>query len=88
MVVVYGKRIARHVRKRKLPADIWADFRDAFRSLADTKNFRLFDIKKLTDKGQHRYFRLRLGRYRALFWIDKDTIYVEDIGPRGEIYKP
>ena len=86
MNVVYSKRIARQVRKRKLPQDIWTDFRDAFQSLADTMNFRLFDIKKLTDKGP--YYRLRLGRYRALFRIDKETIYVEDIGPRGEIYQP
>ena len=88
MDVVYSKRVGRRVRKRKLPSDVWVDFRDAFKSLADTKNFRLFDIKKLTDKGQYRYYRLRLGRYRALFWIEKETIYVEDIGPRGEIYKP
>lgn len=52
-----------------------------------TMNFRLFDIKKLTTKGSTAYYRLRIGKYRALFHFDAKTIYVEDIAPRAEVYR-
>jgi len=88
MTVVYSKWIVKRIQKHKLPKEVWIDFRDAFESFSKNKNFRLFDMKKLTTKGPHVYYRLRLREYRALFWMDDKNIYVEDIGPRGEIYKP
>ncbi len=35
------------------------------------------------------YYRMRSGNTRIIFWIDHDNniIYVDHIGPRGEIYK-
>jgi mRNA-degrading endonuclease RelE of RelBE toxin-antitoxin system len=47
----------------------------------------LFDIKKLVNKGSYVYYRLRVRTYRALFHMDDQNIYVEDIGSRGGIYK-
>jgi mRNA-degrading endonuclease RelE of RelBE toxin-antitoxin system len=85
--VVYGQSVAKRVKKKKLPREIWTDFRDAFDSLARTRNFRLFDIKKLVKKGDHVYYRLRIRKYRALFRIDEDTLFVEDIAPRAEVYR-
>ena len=39
-------------------------------------------------KGAPGTYRLRIGDWRVLFsYQDKDTILVEDIGPRGQIYK-
>ena len=32
-------------------------------------------------------YRLRVGGYRILFEIVNKTIYIESIGPRGQIYK-
>ena len=87
MEVLYGKPVRKRVEKRKLPRQIWADFRDAFLSLAVTMNFRLFDIKKLTVKGPLAYYRLRIGKCRALFHFDQTAIYVEDIAPRPEVYR-
>ncbi len=88
MKVVYGKRVLKRVDKNRLPKEIWIDFRDAFDSFARSGNFRLFDIKKLTNKGPYVYYRLRIRDYRALFHMDDHHVYVEDIGVRGEIYKP
>lgn len=36
------------------------------------------------------YRRIRIGELRVIFWYDdkEDTIYVDHIGPRGDIYKP
>jgi mRNA-degrading endonuclease RelE of RelBE toxin-antitoxin system len=37
--------------------------------------------------GQSGYFRLRVGGYRALYYIENDTIFVTNIDPRGQVYK-
>ena len=35
------------------------------------------------------YYRLRIGDFRVIFWLDQEAriIYVDYIGPRGDIYK-
>ncbi len=35
------------------------------------------------------YYRIRLGNIRIIFWYDNesDTVYVDYIGARGDIYK-
>ena len=88
MKVLYSKRVAKKVERNKLPKEVWIDFRDAFDAFARNRNFRLFDIKKLANKGPHVYYRLRVRGYRALFHMDDECIYIEDIGARGEVYKP
>ncbi len=87
MEVRYSAGVAKKVRKHQLSREIWEDFRDAFGALAASRNMRLFDIKKMVAKEPYVYFRLRIRNYRALFHMDDACIYVEDISPRGEIYK-
>ncbi|MCD7724316.1 MAG: type II toxin-antitoxin system RelE/ParE family toxin [Clostridiales bacterium] len=45
------------------------------------------DIKKL--KGHGDLFRLRVGDYRIIYTVDDGilTVYVIDVGNRGDIYK-
>lgn len=45
------------------------------------------DIKRL--KGHNDLLRLRVGDYRVIYTVDngKLTVYVVDVGNRGEIYK-
>lgn len=43
------------------------------------------DIKKLS--GFENEYRLRVGELRVLFTLEDDTITVNDIKPRGQIYK-
>ena len=35
------------------------------------------------------YHRLRIGKYRIIYWFDQkeDLLYVDHIGPRGDVYK-
>jgi mRNA interferase RelE/StbE len=35
------------------------------------------------------YRRIRVGELRVIFWYDEenDTLYVDHIGPRGDVYK-
>ncbi|KPJ88971.1 MAG: hypothetical protein AMS17_03615 [Spirochaetes bacterium DG_61] len=43
------------------------------------------DIKPLS--GRKGEYRLRMGKYRVLFFIEKEDIYVVKIDTRGDIYK-
>ena len=43
------------------------------------------DIKKL--QGIDNGYRLRVGDFRVLFSIEDDTIYIDNIIPRGQAYK-
>jgi mRNA interferase RelE/StbE len=35
------------------------------------------------------YLRLRAGKLRIIYWFDEteDIVYVDHIGPRGDVYK-
>ena len=55
--------------------------------LSQKQHLNIFDIKKMIDKKRKAYYRLRIGKYRALFHIEDGMIFVEEIGPRGGIYK-
>ena len=35
------------------------------------------------------YHRIRIGKLRIIYWFDKkeDIVYVDHIGPRGDVYK-
>ena len=79
--------MAKRVEKLQIPKEVWVDFQDAFESFAKSRNFRLFDIKKLTAKGAHVYYRLRIRNDRALFHMDDEYVFVEELGPRGGVYK-
>ncbi len=48
------------------------------------ENFNSADIKRLQNSD---LFRLRIGDYRVLFEIEKDTIIILKIGNRKNIYK-
>jgi len=44
------------------------------------------DIKKL--QGRHlSLFRLRVGKYRIIFRIENDNVFIDKIDTRGDIYK-
>lgn len=64
-------------------------FYKAFQELTENKDtVKKYDIKKFHCDNDYSY-RLRIGNYRALFEVHKDTIIVLvlDIDSRGDIYK-
>ena len=58
-------------------------------SLDLTKDLDLFDIKqlKVSEEKQRIYYRLRKGKYRAIFYFDNENIYVIALDKREEVYK-
>ena len=48
---------------------------------------KLFDIKKLKGLNEREYYRLRKGKYRAIFYIENNDYYIIKILKREEVYK-
>lgn len=85
-MIHYEKRIIKLIKKKKIQNNIIKRFHNAFLSLDLTKNFSLFDIKKMKGEYNREYYRLRKGKYRAIFYNEINDIYVIYIGKREEVY--
>ncbi len=85
-MVVYDKSILKAIRKNKIPTRIIDHFNNSFIALDTVKDYTLFDIKVVEGKIDG-YYRLRKGKYRAIFTTQDDDIYVAIIGKRDEVYK-
>jgi mRNA interferase RelE/StbE len=68
---------------------IFEQFHHAFQALELTNDLSIFDIKALKGgAGDERfYFRLRKGKYRAIFYVENENYYVISIAKRDEVYK-
>ena len=86
-MVYYDEDIRKDIRKGKLSKEIVQLFIHAFESIDSTKDLNLFDIKKLVSDSSTNYYRLRKGKYRAVFKIENHDIFVLGIGKRSEVYK-
>jgi len=88
-MVQYENEIVKRAAKRFIPEDIFVHFNNAFMALDLTKDLRLFDIKQLKiSKNMERvYYRLRKGKYRAIFYISGNNINVVALDKREEVYK-
>jgi len=85
MLQIEYRRAARKALT-KLPRAVADQFLAAFEALATDPGRRDLDVKPMIARDGHR---LRIGRYRALFRIERDrmVILVLEIGPRGDVYK-
>ena len=86
-MIFYEDNIKKSVKKGVLPKDIFKRFNNVFISLDTTNDLGLFDIKRLKTSGERCYYRLRKGKYRAIFYIESDDYYVISIAKREEVYQ-
>jgi mRNA interferase RelE/StbE len=86
-MVVYEVKVIKSVEKGLIPKNIMTTIDNAFSSLDLTKDFSLFDIRKLKGDKNREYYRLRKGKYRALFYTQDTDIYVYKIHKREDAYK-
>ncbi len=86
-MVSYEKEVRKAVKKGLLPKEIFKRFDNVFIALDTTKDLGLFDIKKIKSSGDRIYYRLRKGKFRALFYIENGSYYVISIAKREEVYK-
>ncbi|MHC8495323.1 type II toxin-antitoxin system RelE family toxin (plasmid) [Thalassospira sp. SM2505] len=83
LTIRYTKRALKGLSR--IPAKGQKAIYDKIGLLAENPQRNDLDIKKL--KGGAGYFRLRVGTYRVIFSEDGVILQVEDIGPRGSIYR-
>lgn len=87
--IVFHRRAARYLSR--MPRDRAVQLRDALREVAALAIIGDHPNIKTMGGEMAGYFRLRVGSYRAIlqvavFEID-EVLYVDAIGPRGDIYK-
>ena len=86
-MVFYDNDVKKRLGKGHPPKEIAELFNNAFQSLDLTKDLNLFDIKKLKTHDDVDYYRLRKGKYRAIFFIKEQDFYIIAISKREEVYK-
>jgi len=86
-MIRYEKEVYKKLKKGIPPKEIFIHLDNAFKSIDLTKDFNLFDIKLLKGNNRRKTYRLRKGKYRALFYIEDDEIFVFKIDKREDIYK-
>ncbi len=86
-MVFYEDVIKKAVKKGALPKETFQRFNNVFISLDTTNDLGLFNIKKLKSSEKRTYYRLRKGKYRAIFYIEKSSYYVISIAKKEEVYK-
>ncbi len=84
--IIYNKKAQKFLSSHKQEA---VKFIKTFEELSLKYQWAIqkFDIKSL--RGYDDVYRLRIGKYRAIFRVldDKLVIYVVDIRSRGDVYK-
>ena len=86
-MVFYEDNIKKAVKKGALSKETFQRFNNVFISLDTTNDLGLFNIKKLKSSEKRTYYRLRKGKYRAIFYIEESNYYVISIAKREEVYK-
>ncbi|MBP7553296.1 MAG: hypothetical protein KA885_07700 [Spirochaetes bacterium] len=85
-MIFYEAKVEKAVKKGEIPKNIFKNIHNVFLSLDLTKDINLFDIKKMKGNYSKDYFRLRKGKFRAIFYLENNDIYVIYIGKREEAY--
>lgn len=83
--LVVHRRAARYLTR--LPASERERIKETLGKLSQSP-VDLQDVKLMQGEWQG-YRRLRIGNLRVIFWIDEKarTIFVDHIGPRGDVYR-
>ena len=86
-MVLYDSDVKKAIKKGALPQEVAKLFKTTFDVLDSTGDLNLFDIKQLTSSSEKTFYRLRKGKYRVIFILEEDDIYVLVISKRDEVYK-
>jgi mRNA interferase RelE/StbE len=86
-MVFYEDGVKKAVKKGALSEETFQRFNNVFISLDTTNDLGLFNIKKLKSSEKRTYYRLRKGKFRAIFYIEEHNYYVISIAKREEVYK-
>ena len=85
--VLYSKSAEKFIKQNKA---IGIRFMKVFSEISSNlASINFYDIKRFHHKKYNDIFRLRIGKYRAIFRVIKDEIVISviDIDAGGDIYK-
>jgi mRNA interferase RelE/StbE len=86
--IVFHRRAARYLSR--MPRDRAIQVRDALREVAELAAITDHPNIKSMSGIMDGWFRLRVGSYRAILQVTlmeiDEVLYVDAIGPRGDIY--
>lgn len=85
-MVLYEENVKKAVAKGRVPRAIFERINNAFVAIDVTKDLGIFDIKKLRLSSKRTYYRLRKGKYRAIFFVEDENYFVISIAKREEVY--
>lgn len=81
--------VHRHAAKylKRLPKETKDRIKDILKQLEDNP-LKHSGIKQMFGEWAG-YYRIQVGKLRIIFWFDtkEDIVYVDHIGPRGDVYK-
>ena len=88
-MIKYLDEILKKMKKGQIPREIFIHFNNAFSSIDLTQDLRLFDIKQLrvSEEKSRSYYRLKKGKYRAIFYFECNDIFIVALDKREEVYK-
>jgi mRNA interferase RelE/StbE len=88
-MIRYVEDLVKRISKGLIPQDIFLHINNAFTAIDITKDLSLFDIKQLrmSKETSRTYYRLRKGKYRAIFYVEDDDIMVIALDKREDIYR-
>jgi mRNA interferase RelE/StbE len=88
-VVNYDEDIVKRITKGLIPEAVFIHINNAFMALDLTKDLNLFDVKqlKVSKETSRTYYQLRKGKYRAIFYLHEDDVWVVALDKREDIYK-
>ncbi len=83
--IIVHKRALKYLNKLTSPKK--AKIKELLTELIDNP-IQHEDLKPMLGEWKG-YYRIRIGNIRLIFWVDqvKEIIYVDHIGPRGDVYK-
>ena len=88
-MIRYADDILKRILKGFISQDVFLHINNAFKAIDITKDLKLFDIKqlKMSKESNRIYYRLRKGKYRAIFYIENNDIMVIALDKREDVYQ-
>ena len=88
-MIRYAEDIVKRISKGLIPKDVFMHINNAFMAVDLTKDLNLFDVKqlKMTKETNRIYYRLRKGKYRAIFYVENNDILVVALDKREDVYR-
>ncbi|SIQ99667.1 mRNA interferase RelE/StbE [Alkalispirochaeta americana] len=86
-MVRYENAVRKDIKTRTIPPRVIKTIHTALTVLDQTRDLQLFDVKEMRGSFRRTYYRLRKGKYRAIFFFDDQGVAVVHLGKREEVYR-